>query len=134
MLKARGVRPHSFAFLQWYWKWTPCRNLTVLQFPGAINIFWVFHSIGVKLTGNIHTTHTFKLAVLTHTHKSPSTHKVQESASRTAIGAVLPTGLILVSLCFTMSMFHILIPRCNHLLSIQSLAGTVLSFQLPPLM
>lgn len=51
-------------------------------------------SVGVRLTGNIHTTYRFKLAVLNRTHKSTSTHKVQESASRTAIGAVPSIGLI----------------------------------------
>lgn len=105
MLKACGVRPHSFLPF--------CSGIgtgcSVPQFPGAVNIFWVFYStvhskemsVRVKLTGNskqhIHTTYRFKLAVLTHTRKSTSTHKVQESASRTAIGAELPKDLILVS-------------------------------------
>lgn len=69
-----------------------------------------------------------------HTHTGSFTHKVQVSASRTAIGAVLPIGFILFSLFFTMSLFHIYIPRCIHLLSIQSLAGTVLSFHPPSIM
>lgn len=111
----------------------PCRNLTGLQLLGAINIFQVFHStvhskdmsVGVRLTGNrhIHTTYRFKLAVLTHTHKYIHTQSAR---------AVLPKGLILVIVCFTMSMSDIYISRCSHLLSIQSPAGTVLSFQLAP--
>ena len=40
----------------------PWLDLTVLQFPGAINIFWVFHStvyskevsVWVRLTGDRH--------------------------------------------------------------------------------
>lgn len=57
---------------------------------------------------------------------------MQVSASRTAIGAVLPIGFNLFSLCVTMSTFHIYVPRCDQLPSIQSLAGTGLSFH-PPL-
>lgn len=75
---------------------------------------------------------TYRLAVLTHTRKRTFTHKVQVSASRTAIGAVLPIGFNLFSLCVAMSTFHIYVPRCNQLLSVQSVAGTVLSFH-PPL-
>lgn len=138
--KVKGVRPHSF-FL-----FAVVLEIDALLQPHSLSfqvqsVFTLCFTLErwvslVKLTGNrhIHTTCTLRLSVLTHPHKSTSTHKVQESASRNATGAVLPKGIILVSVCFTMSMNHIYIPRCSHLLSIQSLAGTVLSFQPPPWM
>ena len=86
----------------------------------------------VSLESDVYTHTTYRPAVLTHTHRSTFNHKVQVSASRTAIGAVLSMGFILLSLCLSMSTFSIYIPRCRHLLSMQNVAGTVLFFHPPP--
>lgn len=70
-------------------------------------------------------TDTLKSSVSTHTFTS--TQKVQERACRTAIGAVLSIGICLVGVCYNTFTRHIYIPWRSHLLSIQSLAGTILS-------
>lgn len=54
------------------------------------------------------------------THAKVHPHKVQESASRTAIGAVLPKGLVLASVLHHVHVSHL------QFLSIQSLAGAIL--------
>lgn len=144
-----------------YWRLTGARCQSLCFFCGSLEldsllqphrpqisrcnqIFWVFNSttqpqeVSVRVKTHWKHTHihipghvTSRLAVLTHTHTSTFTHKVQVSAVETAIGAVLPVGFILF---FTVSVFHIYIPRCIHLLSLQSLGGTVLSFRPPPRM
>lgn len=45
---------------------------------------------------------------------------------------LFPVGLILIGACFIMFMLYIYIPKCNCLLSIQSLAEAVSFSQLPP--
>lgn len=88
------------------------------------------YASGVRLAGNRHMhTYRLKLAVLTFIHMHTHTKYIHTQSAR----AVPPKSLILVNVCFTMSMFDIYISRCNHLLSIQSPAGTVLSFQPAPL-
>lgn len=80
---------------------------------------WVQGQAHWKTHRNTATHHTQTFSLNTFTHK------VQVSASRTAIGAVLPIDVIVFRLFF--SKFHIYISRYIHLLSVQGLAGTVLS-------
>lgn len=142
MLEACGVRPHSF--LQWYWKWKPCLDLTVLQFPGAINMFLVFHStiyykevrVGVKLTGNTHAhtqTHTHIRHADWNSHTQKFIHKVQESAVEQLLEQCFPKASVWSVCASPCPCVTTSCPRCSHLLSIQSLAGTILSFQFSPL-
>lgn len=106
-------------------------NLTGLKIPGAINTLWVFNSIfhSTELSAGSNSLAARHRNTATHHTQTFSlntfTHKVQVSASRTAIGAVLPIDVIVFRLFF--SKFHIYISRYIHLLSVQGLAGTVLS-------
>lgn len=96
-------------------------NLTVLSiFPWCFTLFFQYEQ-----------TNTPKGSVSTHTTLT-STKKVQERACRTAIGAALSKGVFLVKVCFNTSTRHIYIPLRSRLQSVQTLAGTVLSLQLPP--
>lgn len=111
-----------------------CYNPTVLQFPDAINIFHsTNHSKGVSVGAKPLETHIYTLR--TDLNVQTNIHKVQESASRTAVGAVLPIGFILVSVLHHVHVSHLHSKvQSSPVHPKSSRSCRVLSYQLPPRM